>query len=355
LNFPQTISFTITNQCNLRCKMCGQWSAEGYLHHQQANLKQNLTLTDWQRLTDEIATHQISSVLIRGGEPFFFPEIIELLTYIHDQGLFISIDTNGTLLKKYAADLLRIGNIHLTISVDGPEEIHDQVRGVAGSFRRIQAGLAWLTELEKNSETKISRAICFTISPYSVRGLGEMPQVARSLAINTLAIVPYYYLPEQMGKIYENELQEHFNCRAFSWQGFHHDSSGVAFQEFQEQYRKYMANLQGITNYPYMKFSETDYQKWFNNPQTPVGTIACANIENHIDIQPGGDANFCVDYPDYAIGNIKEATIAELWNSEKAERFRDHRRQVQLAVCHRCGAKYMAKNYNGEQGSELPV
>jgi MoaA/NifB/PqqE/SkfB family radical SAM enzyme len=55
-----------------------------------------------------------------------------------------------------------------------------------------------------------------------------------------------------------------------------------------------------------------------------------------------GPANFCVDFPDYSIGNVKAASIEELWNAGPAARFREYRRKRPLAVCHRCGAKYMS-------------
>ncbi len=29
--FPQIVTLTVTNQCNLRCRMCAQWSEEGYM------------------------------------------------------------------------------------------------------------------------------------------------------------------------------------------------------------------------------------------------------------------------------------------------------------------------------------
>ena len=46
MDFPQRISFTITNVCNLRCRMCGQWSEEGYMHNRKENLKQEMDLAD---------------------------------------------------------------------------------------------------------------------------------------------------------------------------------------------------------------------------------------------------------------------------------------------------------------------
>jgi hypothetical protein len=44
------------------------------------------------------------------------------------------------------------------------------------------------------------------------------------------------------------------------------------------------------------------------------------NVEKLIDIQPDGDANFCVDFPDYCNGNMKESSIRDIRNSPGAAR-----------------------------------
>jgi MoaA/NifB/PqqE/SkfB family radical SAM enzyme len=345
MNFPKSISLTITNHCNLRCQMCGQWSEDGYIRCNAESLKHEMSLADWKRVVDELATHGLASMLLRGGEAFMYPGIIELLEYIHGKGMFISIDTNGTMLKQNAKDIVRIGNMHLTISVDGPEPVHDAVRGVPGTFQRIKEGVASIDELEAQVNNKISRSVCFTISQYNYRSLGRMPEVARSLGLGSVAIVPYYYFPESVGHRYADELCG-LGCSAFSWVGFHHEDSGVDFDEFQRQYRQYLASLGGVSNYPYMSLGEEQYRTWFADTQTPVGPRHCLNVEKLIDIQPDGSANFCVDFIDYSFGNVKEASIEALWNGEKAERFRQYRRERPLAVCHRCGAKYMSQAWS---------
>jgi MoaA/NifB/PqqE/SkfB family radical SAM enzyme len=342
MDFPQNVSLTITNHCNLRCQMCGQWSEEGYIQLNKDILKKEMTLADWKRVVDELADHHVASVLLRGGEVFLYPGIVELLEYIHDKGMFISIDTNGTMLKDYAADIVRIGKMHLTISVDGPEALHDSVRGVPGCFQRIKAGIDELNRLDPPASAQISRSICFTISRYSISGLGALPDIARSLSISSVSIVPYYYFPQTAGEIYQQELHS-LGCPAYSWQGFHHEDSGVDFAEFQTQLKMFQENLRDIYNFPYMPLSEDEYKTWFSDAHTPVGDLACNNVERLIDIQPNGDANFCVDFPDYSFGNVNEATIEALWNGEKAAHFRSYRREKPLAVCYRCGAKKMSE------------
>ena len=343
MEFPKYISMTITNVCNLRCWMCGQWSEEGYIQNNTRSLRDMMPLEDWKRVIDELADRGIQSVLLRGGEPFLFPAIVELLEYLNQKQIFVSIDTNGTMLADFAPDIVRIGKLHLTISVDGPESIHDQIRGVPGTFNRVREGVERLHILEQESGQKISKSINFTILPASVPGLAAMPDVARSLSISTMAIVPYYYFPSSVGQQYSRELEEHFGCQAFSWRGFHHEHSGINFAEFREQYRQYVQNLDSVYDFPYLALSEAEYKTWFEEPTEQVGSPQCNNVEKLVDIQPNGDVNFCVDFPDYLLGNVRESTISELWNSERAVRFREFRRENSLPVCFRCGAKYMSE------------
>ncbi|MBN2424543.1 MAG: radical SAM protein [Calditrichaceae bacterium] len=343
MTFPHFISFTVTNACNLRCRMCGQWGDSGYLTKKVKSAQSRMKLNDWKRLVDEISGYDIRFVLVRGGEPFLFPGIIELLKYISGKGIFVSVDSNGTLIGKYARDLVDIRNMHITFSVDGPEEIHDEVRRQKGSYKKIKENIALLTELEKDRGNKISKSICFTISRYSYKGLGAMPDVAREMGLNSINIVPYYYFSEEIGEKYNEELKTNFDCEAYSWKGFHYNGSGIDFNLFKNELQKYNDSLGEVSNFPYMPLIEEDYRLWFDNSYTPVGSQTCRNVEDLIDIQPDGQANFCVDFPDYSIGDAMHSSIKEIWNSPRAEKFRQYRRKKPLTVCYRCGAKYIAE------------
>lgn len=343
MSFPKFISFTLLNACNLRCKMCGQWSETGYVKNKIVEVNPQLGLEVWKKLIDEISKHKIRFILIRGGEPFLFPQIMDLIKYANSKKIFLSIDTNGTMIEKYAEELVQLGNMHITFSVDGPEHIHDEVRGIEGSYKKIKTNIALFNELEEKYNKSLSKSICFTISKYSYQGLGEMPNVAREMGIKSINIVPYYLFNSEVGKEYELELSELFDTYSYSWKGFQNESSGIDFELFKAQHEKYISTLNGIENFPFMPFTIEEYKKWFDNCHTVVGTEKCMNIESLIDIQPNGDANFCIDFPDYVFGNVKNNSIEEIWNSEKAEKFRQYRRKKPLAVCYRCGAKYCSE------------
>ena len=340
--FPTFVSFTLTNACNLRCSMCGQWSPDGYVRTGHGYRGRPIELDVWKRLADEAVAHGVSSVLLRGGEPFLHPDILPLLEYLHGLGLYISIDSNGTRLAEFAADLVRLGQIHVTVSVDGTEAVHDAVRGMEGCFARLKEGLARLAALDGGTPRRVSRSICFTISPWSVGALGEMPHIARLLAVDTICIVPYCYVTTAAGDTWQREVSALVGGAPFSWRGFHHDGSGVDPAEFSAQHRRFTAALHGLHNYPYMPLTAEEYRVWFAEPETAVGPLECASVERLIDIQPTGEANFCVDLPDGSLGNVRQSSIAEIWNGEPARRFREARRQRPFGACARCVARHIA-------------
>ncbi len=342
MEYPAFLSFTVTNACNLRCQMCGQWSSTGYVRTGSGRRGRLLKAAEWMKLADEAAEHGITSVLLRGGEPFMLPGISRLLEHLHDLGMFVSIDSNGTRLGEHAAELVRLGRIHVTVSIDGPEAVHDAVRGVPGCFAQIRDNLATLAGLDPGPNRRVSRSLCFTISPWSVAGLGEMPDVARQLGVDTICIVPYCYITPTAGEEWRRQIHQLLQQDAFSWAGFEHATSGVEAAVFTSQHARFVASVGGLTNYPYMPLTAAEYRDWFADPAIPVGAEACTNVERLVDIQPTGDANFCVDLPDASLGNVRESSIAEIWNGEPAQRFRERRRQGPLAACGRCVARHMA-------------
>jgi radical SAM protein with 4Fe4S-binding SPASM domain len=320
--------------------MCGQWQAKR--RKKNFHKRYALALSAWKKVIDEISHHEGSILLIRGGEPFLYPSIVDLLAFIKSKIIFVSIDSNGMLLEKYAEDIARLAIDNLVISVDGPEKIHNNVRGVTNSFKRIANGLEALHQAERKYNVTIPKVLCFVISPYSYRGLSQMPDVARQLNIGRIAIVPYYYFNRDTGAKYEKIMREEFQCSAFSWKGFHRQVSGIKIKEFIELLRSFKKNLHEVVREPFMDFSEKEYRAWFSNSNEKVNRHTCHNPWVLADIQPNGDVNFCVDFPDYIIGNIRYNSLQQIWNGGKADKFRNYLEKKSLPICFRCGAQYMS-------------
>ena len=69
------------------------------------------------------------------GEPFLYPDLLPLITYMKSKGFVVSVVTNGTKVAKLAKELVEVGLDVLLVSVDGPRDTHDNIRGYKGAFR----------------------------------------------------------------------------------------------------------------------------------------------------------------------------------------------------------------------------
>lgn len=129
---PYHIWIEVTNACNLKCKMCGQRGMYGYLNSPELEMRRNnLPVEVWKGFIDNVKSFR-PTILLRGGEPLLYPGIVELMRHISGENLFLVMDTNGTQLRKYAREVAKYVD-HINVSIDGPREVHDFVRGVPGT------------------------------------------------------------------------------------------------------------------------------------------------------------------------------------------------------------------------------
>jgi len=106
---------------------------------------------------------------LTGGEPFLWKDIFSLIERAFSSGYeTVFINTNGSLLDKGRCDgLSKFGEgLMLSLSLQGPREIHERVRG-EGSFDKACNGL--YNALEAGVKTSV----------YTTVGKGIMPQLSR--------------------------------------------------------------------------------------------------------------------------------------------------------------------------------
>lgn len=150
---PYYASLDVTYRCNLKCVHCSLWDRpEG---------EEELTLDEMKEIVLKLKNWlNLPAIDILGGEAFLRPETMKLIRFATEQGLFIHIVTNGTMLNDRVARELVELNVHkVAISLDGFQaKTHDVTRGVPGAFRRTIRGINRLKRLkdELNSTTRIS-------------------------------------------------------------------------------------------------------------------------------------------------------------------------------------------------------
>lgn len=94
---------TITSKCNLFCNYC--FNDYDY-DLKTRNFRENIWLEKYKEIVDILYKYGTRDIIITGWEPFSAPFIFELLEYIRDKGIFIRINTNGTLLFDKILDRL---------------------------------------------------------------------------------------------------------------------------------------------------------------------------------------------------------------------------------------------------------
>jgi MoaA/NifB/PqqE/SkfB family radical SAM enzyme len=123
-----SLDVELTRKCNLRCDYCFVgWSRDWTSQMPYA-------------VAAEVVTEGAGLFPIlhlTGGEPFAYRHLFDLV----DLGLRLGyeeilINTNGTLVTDDVADCIaaRGDRMHISVSLDGPEGVHDRVRG-AGRFQ----------------------------------------------------------------------------------------------------------------------------------------------------------------------------------------------------------------------------
>jgi radical SAM protein with 4Fe4S-binding SPASM domain len=136
------VQWHLTERCNLRCRHCYQGeAAEDELSLPEAKEvvgEVSAMLGDW---AGAYGMEFSPAFTVTGGEPFLRKDIFEVLEEISARGFALHVLTNGTLIdRQRALRLAALGVQGVQVSVEGPERVHERIRG-AGSFERAFKGI----------------------------------------------------------------------------------------------------------------------------------------------------------------------------------------------------------------------
>lgn len=150
-----TMVLEVAQDCNLRCSYC---YAEGGAYGKTSRLLDPELARKAVRLLvkDSHDQEQVTLILF-GGEPLLnmaavkaAVEEVETLTAGTDKKVFVSLTTNGTLLTPESVAFIRRHHIAVSVSMDGPADLHDANRtGIngEGSYDKIVSRLPALLEI----------------------------------------------------------------------------------------------------------------------------------------------------------------------------------------------------------------
>lgn len=99
-----------------------------------------IDLADLRRQRESIEALGVEQVVLTGGEPLLHRNFEALCEFLKSCGVRITLLTTGLLLGKRAPAVSEWID-EIIVSIDGPENVHDQIRRIRGAYRLIGDGV----------------------------------------------------------------------------------------------------------------------------------------------------------------------------------------------------------------------
>ncbi|MCP4664783.1 MAG: radical SAM protein [Deltaproteobacteria bacterium] len=327
---PARIEVNLTRRCNLKCLMCIQHRHSSDIQDEPPwyDAGRELSIEAWTELLDQAAEFR-PWITISGGEPMLYPRFDDFVLAARERKLPVQINTNGVFLAKKADFLVSSGVGVLSVSVDGPEDVHDRIRGQSGLFRRTIEGLDALLEARRrqDSPSPIVQLFC-TISKANLASLEKMVPLAIELKADIMLFQhTVFNTPENVEK--HNRLLSADRASAYGLSiiqpsvpnGEYYESEigpedvpllrevlGNTKKQTKGKVKVFMAphiGLEEIGTY----YLDMDYP----NAQT------CDGLWTTMRVMPDGTFSPCLHVSG---GNITERPIKEIWDAPQIRNLR---------------------------------
>jgi MoaA/NifB/PqqE/SkfB family radical SAM enzyme len=298
---PYKVTFVATYHCNFRCEMCNIWQKKSVDEMTPAEIEQFFTRYS-----------QFRWVHLTGGELLMRRDLDDLVAAIQRscKSLFLlNFPTTGWFGDKTVAlvenTLKRgVGRLMNTISIDGPKELHEKMRGLPGSWDR---GIETYRRLRgiKNSNYQV------------VVGMTLMEQNAHAVDATVAAIqsvIPDFKRSELHLNV-GHESSHYFGNAGNPASGHH----ATILEAIQEHRRK-----KGGRFHP-VDFLEERYQglvgKYYETGKSP---LPCTALSSSCFIDPYWNLYPCSIW-DEKIGNLRENgfDLQAMWDGERRKQLRE--------------------------------
>ncbi len=303
------------NRCNCRCMMCDIW---------RIRQTREITARDMEPHMASLRQLKVGWVVFSGGEPLMHSDPWTLARMLRREGIRTTLLTAGLTLQPYAAKVAEEFD-DVIVSLDGPPEIHDRIRGMAGAYQRLKGGIQALRQIRpsipisarctvQKGNHRHLRAVVATALELNLSSLSFLAADLRSEAFNRQTPWPVDKLSEVALDAHELEaLIDELEWLILEYR-----------QLIQQSFiRESIEKLRRIGLHFRSELGETD----------PVAPRCNAPWVSAV-IESDGAVRPCFFHR--PIGSLHRGTLAEIMNGDEAVMFRSKLEVSRNPICQRC-------------------
>lgn len=335
---PLSVFIHVNTNCNLKCKMCdaGQEEKESMFYQ---NLKggdsKDMPIDSFKTIIDKVKPFK-PFVGIPALEPLLYPDIIEAVSYINRQGLRSSVATNGTLLADLADGLIRAGLAKIVVSLDGPPEAHDKIRGVSGTYDKVAAGITELYELKmkfKKSEPKVY--INYVISEDNYDKIIKFVKGFPLEMVEQVDFRVMFYCTGELAKKHNEQFGKKYDATSACLSGginLDRVDTDMLYEQIMEVTSGYRKKCRFFFDH-----GKRELYSYYHLPEVFLDDTRCVFPWYTIQVDQSGNAIPPQRCYHQIFGNVLEQGFNEVWNGKKYKDFRkDLRKFGRFPACTRC-------------------
>ncbi len=299
---PKFLLFKITNYCNSDCMYCSHAISN------QEEKKSDIPLETILQIIKDAGSMHMTACSISGGEPLVRDDIEIIVRAFCEQGILPVLLTNGLLLPKRWESLAEAGLRYVIISVDSIiPEIYEKQRGV--KFERAMAGIeAALAMKERYPDTHIH--VTTVLTKHNAHQLPDFINYMSERGIFT-QISPYHQFNPTVPNLNRIDDPETAYTLAGQLLRMKREGSLIANSE---------AFLAHLPNF------------FLHDMRMPADfKCLCGYTNMHIDAY--GEVHCCWDGTFKTLGNVREQSICDIWNSPEYQPVRERMLKNQCAGC----------------------
>jgi radical SAM protein with 4Fe4S-binding SPASM domain len=268
-----------------------------------------MTLEEVLNVVDQMPDVGVRDVCLVGSEVLLFEGWREVIGRIRSYGIECSMLTNGSLVDEtVAADLMSVHPSRVTVSLDGDEESHDKLRGKK-SFERALRGIALLADARDRISPQTGLGMHMTISHLNVHAIRAASDTCTERGLD-LSFQPVSYAPQELIDrsvvLGEKAATNRFRPAV---------GLGLTREDLAEIRRAY-AELTALgRSYPSLLLIMALPPEKIARGEYPIG--ACQTTRHELVVEPDGRVITCANVDAFTIGNVREQSLREIWESER--------------------------------------